>query len=67
MEQRCVVCFLRLKDLSKKYIHCKLIAVLPDNAVLYSSVMRFCRKAILGVNSEEASLSSKDNGLDAVK
>jgi hypothetical protein len=70
MEQRCVVRFLPLKSLSKNDIHYKLITVLLENAVLYSSVtnaMRFCKKAILILNSEDISLSPKDNGLDEIK
>jgi hypothetical protein len=55
MGQRNVVLFLRLKGLSKTAIHDKLVAVLSENAVSYSSVARFCREAILGLNSEEAS------------
>jgi hypothetical protein len=55
MEQRSVVLFLRLKSLSKKAIHHKLVVVLQENTVLCSSVARFCREAILALNSEEAS------------
>jgi hypothetical protein len=38
--------------------------VLQENAVSYSSVTRFCREAILGLNSEEASSLLKHDGLD---
>jgi hypothetical protein len=41
MEQKSVVLFLRLKDLSKKVIHHKLVAVLKKNAISYSSMTRF--------------------------
>jgi hypothetical protein len=41
MEQRNIVLFLRLKVLSKKAIHHELVAMLQENAVSHSSVMRF--------------------------
>jgi hypothetical protein len=37
MEQRSVILFLRLKGLSKKAIHYKLVAVLQENVVSYST------------------------------
>jgi hypothetical protein len=37
MEQRSIVLFLRLKGLSKMAIHYKLVAVLQENAVSYST------------------------------
>jgi hypothetical protein len=40
MEQRSVVLSLWLKDLSRKAIHQEFVAVLQENAVLYSSLMR---------------------------
>jgi hypothetical protein len=55
MEQRSVVLFLRLKDLSKKAIYQELVAVLQENAVSYSSVTRFNKESIFDLNSEEAS------------
>jgi hypothetical protein len=55
MEQRSVDFFLRLKGLSKKVIHHKLVAVFQENVVSYSSVTRFCKEIILGLNSEEIS------------
>jgi hypothetical protein len=66
MEQRSVVILLRLKGLSKKTMHYELVAVFQENAVSYSSMTRFCRETILGLNSEEASSPPKDNGLDEV-
>jgi hypothetical protein len=66
MEQRSVVLFLRFKGLSKNAIHHELVTVLQENAVSYSSVTRFCKKAILSLNSEEASSLPKDDGLDEV-
>jgi hypothetical protein len=51
----------------EKVIHHELVAVLQENAVSYSSATRFCREAILSLNSEEASSSPKDEGLDEVK
>jgi hypothetical protein len=53
MERRSVVLFLRLKDLSKKAINHKLVVVLQENVISYSSVTIFCRETILGLNSEE--------------
>jgi hypothetical protein len=52
--------------LLEKAIHHALIARLQENAVSYSSVTRFYREPILGLNSEEASSSpkDKDDGLD---
>jgi hypothetical protein len=41
MEHGIVVLFLRLKSLSKKAIHHKLVAVLQENAVSCKSVTRF--------------------------
>jgi hypothetical protein len=41
MEQKSIVLFLRLKGLSEKAIHNERIAVLQENAVSYSSEMRF--------------------------
>jgi carbamoylphosphate synthase small subunit len=70
MDQRSVVLFLRLKGLSEKVIHHELVAVLQENAVSYLSmtrVTRFSREAILDLNSDEASSSPKDDGLDEVK
>jgi hypothetical protein len=66
MEQRSVVLFLRLKGVSKKAIYRELVAVLYQNAVSDSSVTRFSREAILGLNSEETSSSPKDDNLDEV-
>jgi hypothetical protein len=66
MKQRSVVIFLRLKGLLKKIIHHELLAVLEENVASSSSVTRFCREAILGLKSEEASSSHKDHGLDEV-
>jgi hypothetical protein len=68
MEQRSAALFLGVKGLLKKPIHHELVAVLLENAASYSSssVARFYREAILGLNSEEASLSPKDDGLDEV-
>jgi hypothetical protein len=66
MEQRSVVLFLRLNGLSKKAIHREPFVVLQKSAVSHSSVTRFRREAILGLNSEEASSSPKDDGLDEV-
>jgi hypothetical protein len=57
MEQRSVVFSLRLKGLSKMVIHHELVAVLQENPVAHSSVTRFCRESILGLNSEEATLA----------
>jgi hypothetical protein len=67
MEQRSVVLFLRFRNLSKKAIHHELVGVLEENVVSYSnvmSVMVFCKDALLCQKSEEASSSSKDDGLD---
>jgi hypothetical protein len=67
MEQMSVVPFLQLKGLSKKTIYHEFVVVLQENTVSYSSVTsvtRFCKEAILGPNSEEVSLSPKDDGLD---
>jgi hypothetical protein len=58
--------FLRLKGLSKKAIQDGLFAVVQENVVSYSSLTRFCREAILGLNSDEASSSPKNNGLNEV-
>jgi hypothetical protein len=68
MEQRSFALFLRLKALSKKaiHIHHERIAALQENAIPYSSVTRFCREAILDLNSEEASSSPQDDGFDEV-
>jgi hypothetical protein len=63
MEQRSVVIFLRLKILSKKAIHHEFVPVLQENAVSYSSVTRFRREAISGLNCEKASSSPKDDSL----
>jgi hypothetical protein len=57
MGQRSVVLFLQLKGLSKQLIHHELVVVLEENDVSYSDVTRFCRGAILGLNSEETSSS----------
>jgi hypothetical protein len=56
--------FLRLKALSIKLIHRELVAVLQENDVSYSSVTRFCRKVILGLNSREVSSLPKNDGID---
>jgi hypothetical protein len=66
MEQRSVIFFLRLKGFPKKAIHHEPVAVLQEKVVLCSNVTRFCKEAILGQNSEEASSSPKDDGLDEV-
>jgi hypothetical protein len=66
MDQRSLVLLLRLKGLSKKAIHHELVAVLQENAVSHSIATKFCRKVILGLNSEEISSSPKDDGLDEV-
>jgi hypothetical protein len=50
----------------EKDIHHDLVAVLQDNPVSYSGVARFCNEAIAGLDSEEVSSSSKDDGLDQV-
>jgi hypothetical protein len=55
MDQGSVVLDRRLEGLSKKAIHRELVAVLPENAVSYSSVRRFWKEAILRLISEEAS------------
>jgi hypothetical protein len=41
MEQRSVVLFLRFKGLLKTAIRQELVAVLQENTISYSSVMRF--------------------------
>jgi transposase len=41
MKQRNLVCFMRLKGLSKKAIHHELVAMLLENAVSYSGATRF--------------------------
>jgi transposase len=41
MEQRSVVLFLRLKDLSRKPIYHELVGVFQENTVSYSSMTRF--------------------------
>jgi hypothetical protein len=66
MKQRGVVLFLQPKGLLEKAIHHELVAVLQKNAVSYSSVTRFSRETILGLNSEEVSSSLTDDGLDEV-
>jgi hypothetical protein len=68
MEQKSVILFLRLKRLSKKVIRHKFVAMLQKNAFSYSSVTIFCREAILGLNSEDASLAiiAQRDGLDEV-
>jgi hypothetical protein len=48
----------------KKAIHDELVAVLHENGISYSSVTRFCREAIFGLNLEEASSPPIDDGLD---
>jgi hypothetical protein len=50
----------------EKAIYCELVAMLQENVVSCSSVARFCREAILGVNSEEASSSPKDDYFNEV-
>jgi hypothetical protein len=65
-EQRSVVVFLRVQGLSKTMTHHELVEVLQENAVLYSNVTRFCKEAILGLNSEQARSSPKDDRLDEV-
>jgi hypothetical protein len=55
MEQRSIVLFLRLEGLSEKDIDRELVVVLLENAVSYSRVTRFCKEAILGLNSEDIS------------
>jgi hypothetical protein len=64
MKQRSVALFLRFKDLLKKSIHHELVPVLQDNAISYSNVTRLGSEAILRLNSEKATSSSKDDGLD---
>jgi hypothetical protein len=66
MQSGSVVPFLGLKVLPKWAIHHELVAMHPENIVLYSSVTRFCNEAILGLNSEEASSSSNDDSLHEV-
>jgi hypothetical protein len=66
MGQRSGVLVPRLKGLSKKAIHHDFVGVLKENAASYSNATRSCREAILDLNSEEASSSPKDDGLDAV-
>jgi hypothetical protein len=66
MKQRSLDLFLQLKDLSEKVIHHELVVVLRENVVSSSNVTRFGKKAILGLNSEEASSSPKNDGLDEV-
>jgi hypothetical protein len=66
MEQRNIVLFLRVKRLSKKVIRHEVNAMLQENIVTYSNVTRFCTEAILGLNSEKASSSPNDDGLDQV-
>jgi hypothetical protein len=61
-----VLSFSATQVLSKTDIHDKLVAALQENAVSYSSVTRFYREAILGLNSGEISSSPKDDGLDEV-
>jgi hypothetical protein len=65
-EEGSVVLFLRLKALLKKAIHDELVAVFQENAASYLCLTRFYREAILGLNSEDASASPKDDGLDEV-
>jgi hypothetical protein len=55
IEQRNVVLSLRPNGLSKKAIDRGLVAVLQENTLAYSSVTRFPREAVLGLNSEEVS------------
>jgi hypothetical protein len=55
MESRNIVRFLRLKGFSEKAIHYEPVEGLQANPISYSSMTRFCREAILGLNSEEAS------------
>jgi hypothetical protein len=50
----------------EKVIHDELVAVLQENTISYPNVTRFYREAILGLNSEEASSSPKDDGLDTL-
>jgi hypothetical protein len=61
MKQRNLVCFMRLKGLSKKVIHHELIAILQENAVSSSNMTRSCKEAILGLNSEQVSSRPKDD------
>jgi hypothetical protein len=63
LEQKNVLFFCDPKPLEKA-IHHDLVAVLQENAVSHSSVTRFCREPILGLNSEEASSSPKDDDLN---
>jgi hypothetical protein len=53
MEQRSLVLSLRLEGLSKKtiHIHHDLVAVVQENTVSYSTLAKFSREAILGLNS----------------
>jgi hypothetical protein len=67
MEKRSAVLILRLKGLSKKAIHQKLVAVLQENAFSYLSVTRFRKGAISGLKWEETSSSRKDDSLDEMK
>jgi hypothetical protein len=64
MEQRSVVFSLSLNGLSKKAIHHEFVAVLQENAFSESNVTIFCEEVVECVNSEEASSSPKDDGLD---
>jgi hypothetical protein len=67
MKQRSAVRVQRLNSFLKQaIIHHEPVAVLQENAVSYSSVTRFCRQALSGLNSEEASSSPKDHRLDEV-
>jgi hypothetical protein len=66
IEQRSGALFLRLKGLSKTALHHELVAVLQENAVPYSNATRFCKEAILGLNSEEATSPPKNNRIDEV-
>jgi hypothetical protein len=52
--------------LGKRAIHHELVAVLQENVVSYSSMTAVSSEVILGLNSEEASSSPKDDGLDEV-
>jgi hypothetical protein len=58
--------FSATQGLLEKGIHHGPYALLQKNAVSYSSVTILCREAVLGLNSEEASSSPKDDGLDDV-
>jgi hypothetical protein len=62
--ERSIVLFPRLNGLLRKSIHHKLVVVLEENVISYSSATKLCREAILGVNSEAISSSPKDDSRD---